>query len=803
MTSFADFLSQFVYEPGLLQIDTGSVFDHAYYAYEEQGLIDHSRFDKLDCYFGPAMRSQAGTEKEHVLGTQVLWVDIDNLNKPQVTLPPSLVVFSGHGWHFYWKLDAPINDITLIEKLNQILIADIPTADKACWNCNRILRIPGSTNNKEKDAPVLVELKEFHPGFQYTTDDIKALERLAPKTRHKIRTGDKRGFRSRSERDWSIITDLVTAGATDELITFLFAHQPCGDKAQENDHYLKHTLETIRAKQPEEQQEIESKGDIFPGSDGFYVQGRKGASRISTFIIHPKLLLEGTRFNASDAIVGDVEAEGFTWPDVTFSRTAFQSVSKMDAETPVVAWQWLGRDDDVRRLLPYLLTLLKAQGLPKVAATGTMGLHNINDQWIFVGNEQSLSHGDFWKGWEAPVCWLPTKREHAKLDLQIAEDNDFSEWAQRVVRVNAPGVVWPMIGWFTAACIKPWLEEQHYRYPILNVAGTKGSGKTTLIQRVFMPMIGHTDPRSYDANTTRFVILTLLGSSNAIPVTFSEFRYESAVNFIRFVLLSYDTGHDPRGRGDQTTVDYPLSAPMSIDGEDLLEDPAARERIVVAHLQPKTVEEGSDAYQAFMELRDGIHPATGGFLIRHILKALASGHLKELLAHSREQLFKMFPGKLPDRVRNNHIVAYLGVLLWCEAFKIDPPGADCMRVSISSVFNLETGRGRTLVDSLVEDIVNAVAQGTVMIPTVYDANDNILWFQLAPAHSWWISSRRRQGRGALERDAIRTQFREAAYAVAPQVKNDAWMYGINLQAAVDNGLDIPAKLSERTFVMRF
>lgn len=174
-----------------------------------------------------------------------------------------------------------------------------------------------------------------------------------------------------------------------------------------------------------------------------------------------------------------------------------------------------------------------------------------------------------------------------------------------------------------------------------------------------------------------------------------------------------------------------------------------------------------------------------------------------MLDEARSVLFTQYPEKLPDRVRANHIVAYFGMMLWCRVTGTAIPGPAVLEESISSVFNIKSGRAATLADAMVEDLVNAIAQGSGNFNVVLRNEDNSLWFQLAPAHSWWVSSRRRQGRGALERDAIRAQLKEAPYSVPPQVLNDAWMYGIDLQKAVDAGLDVPTKVPDRVFIVRF
>jgi hypothetical protein len=257
-------------------------------------------------------------------------------------------------------------------------------------------------------------------------------------------------------------------------------------------------------------------------------------------------------------------------------------------------------------------------------------------------------------------------------------------------------------------------------------------------------------------------------------------------------LLSYDTGHDPRGRADQTTQDYPLQAPFSLDGEDIIDDAAARERIVVAKLHPQSIEEGSDSYRVFKEMfAMGGVPNMGGTLIQRILQFEEAW--PEMLKDARTFVFKAFPGKIPDRVRNNHIIAYFGILLWCSITETDVPNPDVLAESINSVFDVKAGRSRTLCDEMVEYVVNrANAQGA---PFKYDVEGGVFWFQMAPAYGDWIYSRRRQGKASLEQDSIKTQLAETPYFVQPTVHSGVWMYGIDLQQAANSGLDVPSAMN--------
>lgn len=783
-------------QEGLQAIST-DLFSYTYFPW---ATVDLSTFDTdKDLWFAPALLSDGRTTRETVLKSYALWVDVDTDVYPQTTFAPNLVVKSGHGWHLYWLLSEPLI-VSEIEELNQMLIEDVRGADKACWNANRILRVPGYMNTK--DPPQPVRLHRLDAG-RYTKLDMYVLKGLDSKTRHKIRTGDRRGYRSRSERDWAVVTGLISNQATDALIHLIFDKQPVGDKVRDPatpEGYLDHTITKAR----ESKAGSRSKGSalISGRDDGYYRFSQRGEKRLSTFTLHPRILLDATGFGETDAILCDVAAAGYTWSGVTFTRGAFTSVNRMDRECPVAAWQWLGRDEDVRELLPLLMQQLVEDGMPRVIATPTLGLYEMGGVWYFVGDKNTVSWDAVWDDYSGPIVALPAHKERPVMDLTTsASEQDLTFIRTTLPKLNEQGVIWPMIGWYSASALKPWLECRGYRLPILNVSGTKGSGKTTLIQRVFMPLFGQEDPRSYDSNTTRFVILALMGGTNAVPIAFSEFRYASVQEFLRYVLLAYDTGHDPRGRSDQTTIDYPLSAPFSVDGEDTIADPAAQERIVAVSLLQSTISEGSEAYLAFKEWQGRDPPAGRGFMnhfIRYALKAVNSPAASRLLDAARQASFLALPGPCPDRVRNNHIVVYFGILLWCGLLEIQPPAFElAISDALSNVFNPKSGRARLMADDFVETVVNAVANSLAHFRYRLLNEGKELSFQLSSAHDWWLIGLRRQNKVGLERASIRGQLKELEYVSGPSLMDGTLMYVVKLRHAQDTGLDVPSEIVRR------
>jgi hypothetical protein len=759
------------------------------YVQVEQFIKDANLYaGRSDIYYGPAPRKTPGDTIEDCLGTRVLWADVQQ-EQPRATLPPSIVVHSGGGWHFYWMLNTFVSSPEKVADLN-ISVRDDLEGD-AVQNINRFLRIPGTFNAKKSPLRP-VEIRMLRPTLVYSPVDFQVLGLLDSKTKHKIRTGDTRGYSGdRSRRDWAIITELVRAGASDDLIRIIYTHQPCGDKYRDKDtngeEYLLHTLEKIRARPTNRVQMT----NIVETPTGYLAIGAKGDKRLSTFIIKPKMLLMGDK---QDAIVGDVVTEDYSWPDVTFPREAFNDRKSFDKYLRVSAWSWFGKDDDVRYLLPHLLDQLKNQGLPKTRATSVLGRHGS----YFVGPVQTIHEGVVYEGTDAPMAYLDTGKTQLPIRYPVG-DVDVS----LLTSINEPCVVWPIIGWFMATPYKPILETMGVRFPILDVFGTKGSGKTSII-RTFQRLLGYQSPLMTDCKTTRFVMLSLLGMSNSIPIALSEFRQSYGEAVTRFVLLGYDTGHDARGRGDQTITEYALSAPFSVDGEDIIGDPAAKERIVAVPLHPEMISENTDCYVAFMRLQGlDLELFAAGYIMHTLKQDVAS-----LYKYAVNKVQESFLGVLPTRVRSNLTVAALGIYSFCNYTKIPEPNLkEVLAVALSTVWNVDMGRGSTLVDLFVERIVNAVSMNEARF--FFRVKDNVMWFQLSTAFDYWMRQRRAVNLPTLDRDAIRIQLVErymtrggkGQYIREGKVVEGCWCYGIDLEKAVASGLDIPDRLDLSSLIV--
>lgn len=115
---------------------------------------------KLEAYFSPATYkpNSPNKEKVNVLGSRVLWVDLDGNAGEALDVLPMLQGVPQPTWrvqtgpngheHWYWLLDRQIERESF-EELNQKLAYAL-NADKGCWDAGRVMRPPFTFNHKEK-----------------------------------------------------------------------------------------------------------------------------------------------------------------------------------------------------------------------------------------------------------------------------------------------------------------------------------------------------------------------------------------------------------------------------------------------------------------------------------------------------------------------------------------------------------------------------------------------------------------------------------------------------------------------------
>jgi len=196
-------------------------------------------------YVGPNGRKGENLSgDENVATFRVLFVDFDHIEADgagpseialsridAAKLPqPTLVIFSGHGIHCYWRLTSPIEEKRwrdLQERLNQTL-----GADPKIRNPERIMRVVGLLNLKDSAKPVECFIVQADPGAVCAVDGIEdvlplliAKEQPPAPTRATARPGTK------------------TANA--RAVLYADKWEACGE-GERNDHAFRHAAQVLR-----------------------------------------------------------------------------------------------------------------------------------------------------------------------------------------------------------------------------------------------------------------------------------------------------------------------------------------------------------------------------------------------------------------------------------------------------------------------------------------------------------------------------------------------------------------------------
>ena len=131
-------------------------------------------------FFGVNPRRDRGGTKASVDQCRVVWVDLDNTTLEDATgrwsdisIPPTIVVDSGHGIHAYWKLAETISLIDPAQRIAwEAIVKSFASTLRgdATHDCTRLLRLPGTMNVKERRngvAPVACRLVSIDPEYVY------------------------------------------------------------------------------------------------------------------------------------------------------------------------------------------------------------------------------------------------------------------------------------------------------------------------------------------------------------------------------------------------------------------------------------------------------------------------------------------------------------------------------------------------------------------------------------------------------------------------------------------------------------
>ena len=470
-------------------------------------------------------------------------------------------------------------------------------------------------------------------------------------------------FGSQSEADLSLCCSLAFwTGKNKEQMDRLFRQSKLfrekWDKVHHADGatYGEETLE--QAIQRTEQ--VYSPGGelgLYEANGRYYRERGENVYALTNFVVHPleMLVAEDETQMTCDAVT--MYGETFR---LSFMTSDFASAQKFKAilNKRTISLCYMGSDGDLEILKAYLA------GLDWQVKHGVkaLGLHERDGRWVYVARDRAFTAG----GEEVPD--MVQLEKYAAIESVLLQHNPITAdrmatLGQNLLCYNEPAKTVTVLAWCAGCFVKEMLRSAGIKYPHLFMIGEAGSGKSTTMERVVMPIFGRSKVIA-SPQVTGFTLMKEAASSNLFPQALDEFK-PSKIEKLRLGALynpmrdSYDGHEGVRGRADQTQVSYELLAPLVIAGEESPDETAIRERAMELLFSKRDLKDAS-ARAAFARIteRQGDLTAMGRALLDTALTLRT-----EAIATWHKEALPLFNAALPTRILNNLACCMVGIRL--------------------------------------------------------------------------------------------------------------------------------------------
>ena len=393
-------------------------------------------------------------------------------------------------------------------------------------------------------------------------------------------------------------------------------------------------------------------------ANGRYIRERgENVYALTNFVVHPVEMLVSDEETQMTCDLVTMYGETFRQ---TFMTTDFSLTQKFKGvlNKRTISLSFTGSDGDLEVLKSYLA------GLEWTMKTGVkaLGLHEYNGRWAFVGRERAFMAGG------EDVQDVVQLEKYVSIESVLPDHppitaEKLSALGQLLLDYNEPAKTVTALGWCAGCFVKEMLRAAGIKYPHLFLIGEAGSGKSTTMERVILPVFGRSKVVAAP-QITAFTLMKDAASSNLFPQALDEFK-PSKIDRVRIGALynhfrdSYDGHEGVRGRADQTQVSYALLAPLVIAGEESPDEPAIRERGMELLFSKKDLQQPA-ARAAFGKISEDTDALTA--MGRALLDTALTLNTETVKQWHREAL-PLFRATLPSRIINNLACCMVGLRL--------------------------------------------------------------------------------------------------------------------------------------------
>jgi hypothetical protein len=453
------------------------------------------------------------------------------------------------------------------------------------------------------------------------------------------------------------------------------------------------------------------KPTFIEGENCYYkvISKSNGSEKITSFIIQPKELLT---LPGKDCLVCDILTElDSKYENVLIENTDWHTKQKFLKALGHSDCVFLGSERDLQLLCDYINHKIT------VKKTGTKTIGLIDNTWV-TKNLNITSEAI-----KKDVTIVPYDKGddafYNKIQYSFLPDADYlqlaAEFYDNILNINKPEIIIPWIGWLFATPLKPRLKESGEGFPLIFVHGSQGGGKTSSA-KLFMRLCGYNVSDPFSCTMKIFPMLKTLSSTNSIPVFLDEFkkadmRDDQVDNLLRFMRKAYMGEVESKGRADQTTEDYYITAPMCVMGEWNINQPALMERMLIVRFDG-SVKKEAEMQDAFANVKALV---LEGFMPHYIKYCLNQGADK-LMREAKSVVENMFEERrIAPRIKHNLSVMLVGLKLfedYAVLNKIELPEFDysiILKKQLKEITGSEAGFVRSALDQFIDELAVMVA----------------------------------------------------------------------------------------------
>jgi hypothetical protein len=468
----------------------------------------------------------------------------------------------------------------------------------------------------------------------------------------------------------------------------------------------------------QKQRSAQQLGGVKAKADGYYrvrtIKEMPVETRISSFVVQPRLRIW---VDGSEAVRANISSGKQNFGEVIIERHCWHSRGAFLKVLPSLDQWCVATDNEIQAIQ----ALVASQKVPSKRGTRTLGL--VDGVWVSDEGVFDVS------GWiqDPGIVYLPPGGESplaGRLRYRVQNQSERLPIAQAVYEkvwmLNELTVIGALIGWFFATPFKPHIHARLSHFPVLNVWGTMGAGKTSLL-RLFWRLFG-VESELLACTETEFSLLSLFSATSSIPLVFDEFKPydmkpDQVKRFERTLRRVYDGDIEHRGRPDLRLLTYRLMAPVAVAGEvSVARQPAMRERIIPVSPSKTWLPEHEDARKAYWELvKLPLHAFASLFIEWSLRQDFAA-----MWAQADEALAESIERDMPERVRDGLRVISFGLRQY-EQFGLEHGlpvpeqidlGAICEGI-VNQLVNAD-GVARVGLDVLLEHLASMAEMGRLM-----------------------------------------------------------------------------------------